>query len=317
MPVKTLPAPIEPNELPFFVALAGSASLSACARELGITTAAVSRRLTRMENRLGMTLVTRTTRRMSLTSEGQTLLDHARRIIADIERLDETLASARSTAQGLLRVNATLGFGRMHIAPLVGLFVERFPAVEVQLQLSAEPPPPSNDSYDVCIRFGNPPDSRLIARKLANNRRILCASPAYIGANATPRTAEDLQRHTCIDIRQGSDPYGQWRLGHIKAKGRRTWQTVRIRTPLVTNDGEVAVAWALSGRGIVMRAEWDVERYVASGRLKHIMPNYVTPNADIHAVWPQRHQRTVRVRAFVDFLANAFRDGRPATGRLD
>jgi LysR family transcriptional regulator, transcriptional activator for dmlA len=306
------PSPVEPDDLPFFVTLGGSTSLSACARELGVTTAAVSRRLAHLEGRVGMALVTRTTRRMSLTSEGTTLFEHARRIMADIERLDETLASARSTAQGLLRVNATLGFGRLHVAPLVAQFVERFPAVEVQLQLSAEPPPPSGDSYDVCIRFGNPPDSRLIARKLADNRRILCASPQYVATHGTPRTIDDLHRHQCIDIRQGSDPYGQWRLGLIKASGRRAWQTVRIRSALVTNDGEVAVAWALAGRGIVMRAAWDVERYVQSGRLKQLLPNVVTPNADIHAVWPQRHQRTVRVRAFVDFLAHAFREGPPA-----
>jgi LysR family transcriptional regulator, transcriptional activator for dmlA len=310
---RNIPSPVEPDDLPFFVVLGASTSLSACARELGVTTAAISRRLAHLEDRLGMTLVTRTTRRMSLTSEGATLFEHARRIMADIERLDETLASARSTAQGLLRVNATLGFGRLHIAPLVAQFVERFPAVEVQLQLSAEPPPPSNDSYDVCIRFGNPPDSRLIARKLADNRRILCASPGYVTKHGMPRAIEDLQHHQCIDIRQGSDPYGQWRLGQVKSSGRRAWQTVRIRSALVTNDGEVAVAWALAGQGIVMRAAWDVERYVQSGRLRHILPNVVTPDADIHAVWPQRHQRTVRVRAFVDFLASVFREGRPRT----
>jgi DNA-binding transcriptional LysR family regulator len=303
---------VQASELPFFVALAASSSLSAAARELGVTTAAVSRRLARMETHLGVGLITRNTRRMSLTPEGATLLEHARRILDDIERLDDTLLHARTEPQGLLRINATLGFGRMHVAPVVADFVAAYPEVNVQLQLSAHPPSVTSDEFDVCIRFGNPPEARVIAKRLATNRRLLCASPHYIASHAAPRTPLDLARHHCIDIRQGSDAYGVWRLGTAKA-GRRTWTTVKVRSTMTTNDGEIAVAWALAGRGIVMRAEWDIDRYLQSGRLVQVMSHYVTPNADIYAVYAQRHKQTRRVRAFVDFIATAFAE-RPAIG---
>ena len=298
---------IQPGELPFFVALAASSSLSACARELGVTTAAVSRRLAQLEAQLGVSLISRSTRRMSVTPEGETLLEHARRIVADLERLDDAMLRSRTGVQGLLRINATLGFGRLHVAPVIADFVAAHPAADVQLQLSAQPPPTTSDEFDVCIRFGNPPDARVIARRLAANRRILCASPHYLAAHAAPMSAQDLAHHQCIDIRQGVDPYGQWRLGAVKG-ARRVWTTVRIHSALTTNDGEVAVAWALAGRGIVMRAEWDVDRYLRSGRLKAVLPDYTTPNADIYAVYAARHKGTLRVRAFVDFIGAAFRD---------
>jgi DNA-binding transcriptional LysR family regulator len=298
---------IQPGELPFFVALAASASLSACARELGVTTAAVSRRLSQLEAQLGVSLISRNTRRMSVTPEGATLLEHARRIVDDIERLDDAMLRSRTGVQGMLRVNATLGFGRLHVAPVIADFVAAHPAMEVQLQLSAQPPPMTSDEFDVCIRFGSPPDARVIARRLAANRRVLCASAQYLAAHAPPATAADLAQHQCIDIRQGTDPYGQWRLG-IQKGGRRVWKTIRIHSSMTTNDGEVAVAWALAGRGIVMRAEWDVDRYLKSGRLKPVLPDYATPNADIYAVYAARHKSSVRVRTFVDAIAAAFRD---------
>jgi len=296
---------IQASELPFFVALAASASLSAAARDLGITTAAVSRRLSQMEARLGLALVTRSSRRMSLTPEGSVLLEHARRILDDIELLDATLSHARTAPQGLLRINATLGFGRIHVAPIVAAFVAQHPEVDVQLQLSAHPPSFTSDEFDVCIRFGMPPEARVIARRLALNRRLLCASPRYLAQFGTPLQPQDLARHRCIGIRQGHDAYGTWRLANARTS-RRNWTAVKVRGALTTNDGEIAVSWALAGHGVVLRAEWDVRRYLRSGRLIEVLPGYVTPDANVYAVYAQRHQKTVRVRAFVDFIAAAF-----------
>ncbi|MFM2346859.1 MAG: hypothetical protein RL654_1612, partial [Pseudomonadota bacterium] len=179
---------LQPADLGFFSTLATCGSLSAAARELGITTPAVSKHLAQMEARLGVLLVNRTTRRMSLTPEGEICLAHARRILGDIHDLEQLLGVSRSTPRGLLRVNATLGFGRSHVAPLISRFAERHPEVEVQLQLSVNPPPLTDDAFDVCIRFGEPPDARVIARRLAPNRRLLCASPAYLARHGTPRT---------------------------------------------------------------------------------------------------------------------------------
>lgn len=293
---------IQPSDLKFFSTLASSSSLSAAARELGITLPAVSMHLSQMEERLGVPLITRTTRRMSLTPEGSVYLEHARRILSDIDDLEEVLGASKAIPKGLLRVNATLGFGRSHVAPLISQFVRKYPDVDVQLQLSVHPPPLTDDLYDVCVRFGEPPDTRVVARKIAPNRRLLCASPAYLKRYGTPKTPQELVNHNCIGIRQGEEAYGVWRLSSSRTRQSDT-DSVRIRGNLATNDGEIAVKWALDGHGILMRAEWDIERDLQSGRLVQVLPQYSTADADIYAVYPQRHQMSARVRAFVDFIA--------------
>lgn len=296
---------IQPSELGFFAAVATAGSLSAAARDLGITTAAVSKRLAQMEARIGMPLVTRTTRRMSLTPEGEVFLEHATRIIGEIDDLEQLLTSAKGRPSGLLRVNATLGFGRMHVAPVISEYSRKYPDVDVQLQLSADPPPLTEDAFDVCVRFGEPPEARIVARLLAPNRRLLCASPKYLREHGAPQTPQDLLRHNCIGIRQGNDAYGVWRLTPVKGAKPRT-ESVHVRGNLTTNDGEIAVSWALDGHGIVMRSEWDIERYLRSGRLVHVLPQYATPEASIYAVYQQRHQLSSRIRLFVEFLASKF-----------
>jgi len=300
---------VQPTDLSFFSTLAASGSLSAAARELGLTPAAVSKRLTQMEQRAGVPLVNRTTRRMMLTPEGEVYLEHARRILDEIDALSELLGSAKKSPKGLLRVNATLGFGRSHVAPAISRFVLRYPQVAVQLQLSVTPPPLTDDAFDVCIRFGEPPDTRVVARRLAPNRRLLCAAPSYIAEYGMPLTPHELVRHNCIGIRQGDEAYGVWRLATGRGAARKT-EAVRINGNLTTNDGEIAVKWALEGHGVLMRAEWDVNEYLADGRLVQVLPGYETPGADIFAVYSQRHQMSARIRTFVDFIAGELREAR-------
>lgn len=299
---------IQPADLGFLVTVSGSGSLSATARELGISKAAVSKRLATIEGRAGVTLVSRTTRRMSLTPEGEAVVEHARAILAQMEELDRMLSRSAQVPKGLLRVNATLGFGRSHVAPLISRFVQRHPEVQVQLQLSVNPPPLTEDQFDVCIRFGEPPDARVIARRLAPNRRVLVASPAYLKRCGQPKTPQDLLSHNCIGIRQGDEAYGTWRLRAGRGARQRT-ESIKTQGNLATNDGEIAVRWALDGHGIVMRAEWDVARHLREGRLVLVLPQWETPEADIHAVYPQRLQMSSRVRAFVQFMAESLVDG--------
>jgi LysR family transcriptional regulator, transcriptional activator for dmlA len=294
------------QEMQFFSVLMRCGSLAAAARELQVSPPAVSKRLAALEARLGVTLLHRTTRRLALTHEGETYLASARRILGEIETLERELQGARSEPSGLLRINATLGFGRAHVAPAIAAFARAHPKVDVQLQLSVNPPPLTDDAFDVCVRFGEPPDARVVARLLAPNRRLLCASPAYLQRSGTPRTPHELAGHSIIAIRQGDEAYGLWRL----RSGKRV-ETVRVRGGLSTNDGEIAVNWALAGHGIVLRAEWDVARYLRSGRLRQVLEKWQSPPADIYAVYPARHQSTLRVRAFVDHLAEAF-SRRPA-----
>jgi DNA-binding transcriptional LysR family regulator len=300
---------VQPADLEFFSVLAGARSLSNAARELGITVPAVSKRLSQMEARLGVPLVARTTRRMSLTPEGEVYLERARRILGEIDELEQSIGTATAAPAGLLRVNATLGFGRIHVAPVISRFARRYPKVDVQLQLSASPPALTDDAYDVCVRFGPPPDARVFARNLAPNRRLLCAAPAYLAAHGTPRVPSDLARHNCIGIRQGEEAYGVWRLSIGRGRTLAT-QVVKIRGNMTTNDGEVAVNWALDGHGILMRAEWDIVHHLHSGRLVQVLPAYSTPDADIYAIYPARHRASARVLAFVDYLSLSLRQRR-------
>jgi LysR family transcriptional regulator, transcriptional activator for dmlA len=288
-------------EMAFFQVLMRCGTLSAAARELGLTTPAVSRRLALLEARLGVQLLNRTTRRIGLTPEGEEYLTQARRILAEIEDVEHQLSRSVAEPRGLLRVNATLGFGRSHVAPVISKFCKAYPGVQVQFHLSVTPPPLSEDAFDVCVRFGEPPDARVIARKVAANRRLLCASPAYLARHGTPRTPAELARHNCISIHHGDGAYGLWRL----SSGRRT-ESVKVTGSLSTNDGDIAVAWALDGHGVLMRAEWDIVKYLRSGRLRQVLENYATPPADIYAVYPQRHQKSRRVTAFVDVLCESF-----------
>src|SRR5690606_2600983 len=249
-----------PSELAFFSVLASSSGLGAAARSLGVTAPAVSKRLAQMEARLGVALVIRTTRRMRLTPEGEIYLDHARRILAEIDEMEQLLVGSETAPKGMLRVNASPGFGRSYIAPLISRFMLKYPDMQFQLQLSVDPPGYSTDAFDVCIRFGEPPDGRIIARRLAANQRMLCASPAYLARHGAPATPKDLEKHQCISIEQGGEAYGVWRLTTVRDGSRKT-ELVRVQGPLSTNDGEVAVSWALDGHGILMRAEWDIARY--------------------------------------------------------
>ena len=304
---------MQPDELAFFNTLASCDSLSAAARELGISTAAVSKRLAAMEARLGVALVSRTTRRMGLTPEGDVYLLHARRILAELDTLEQLVSGPRGEPRGLLRVNATLGFGRSHVAPVISSFARTHPKVEVQLQLSVHPPALTDDSFDVCIRFGEPPDARVIARHLASNRRLLVASPGYLRRHGTPMVPADLARHNCLGIRQGDESWSVWRLSPVRAgAGSHKAEAIRTRGNLSTNDGEIAVSWALDGHGILMRAEWDIARYLRSGRLVQVLEGYQTPPADIYAVYAPRHQTSARVREFVDFISAAFAQPDPA-----
>jgi DNA-binding transcriptional LysR family regulator len=286
------------DEMAFFSELMRRGSLAATARELGVTPPAVSKRLSQLEARLGVTLLHRTTRRISPTAEGEAYLAGARRILTDIEEVERQLTQSMVEPKGLLRVNATLGFGRNHVAPIASRFCRAHPHVQLQLQLTVDPPPLNEDAFDVCVRFGEPPDARVIARRIASNRRLLCASPAYLKRRGTPRSARDLVGHDCISIRHGGEAYGVWRL----RKGKRE-EVVKVGGAVMTNDGDVAVQWALDGHGILMRAEWDLAHHLRSGRLKPVLESYQTPPADIYALYPQRHQLSARVRAFVDFLS--------------
>lgn len=269
------------SDLAFFVALARQPSLAAAAQDMGITPPNVSRRLAALEKRLGLRLLNRTTRRLSLTAEGQRYLNEGEQILRDLEGLEESLAADRQAPQGVLRVNATFGFGRRHLAPAISDFALRYPQVEVILTLTDHPLDLVEHAIDVGIQFGTPPDARVLARRVASNRRLLCASPNYLSEFGVPTTPQELAQHRCIVIRESTATFNHWPLSNGQDK-----LMVKVRGPLSTNHGEVAVDWALAGHGIVLRSEWDVAAYLRSGRLSRILAPWVGDMADIHAIYP-------------------------------
>jgi DNA-binding transcriptional LysR family regulator len=285
----------------FFVLVARLGSLAAAARAIDLTPPAATKRLAALEGRLGVRLLNRTTRSVSLTSEGETYLRHATRILAEITEMEDEVAQGRATPRGLLRVNATLGFGRTTIAPLVSSFAARYPEVEVQMEVTDRPVDLVESGFDLAIRFGALPDKRLNARRILSNRRFLCASPAYLARHGTPRTLAELANHRCIIHRQNDDAYGIWRF----VQDDET-EVVKVQGALSSNDGDIVLGWALDGHGILIRSEWDLARYLDSGRLKVVLPEFALPAADLFVYYPSQRNQTLRARAFIDFLVEHF-----------
>ncbi|MBI5254866.1 MAG: LysR family transcriptional regulator [Burkholderiales bacterium] len=299
------------SDLAFFALLMKHGQLAAAAQQLGLTPPAVSKRLSALERRLGVRLLNRTTRRISLTPEGELYLVEGERVLAELEALERAVSGAQARPRGTLRVAATLGFGRRHVAPALSRFVQRHPGIDVQLQLTDRPVNLIEQGLDVHVRFGEVPDARLTARLLARNQRVLCAAPAYLRDAGEPATPRELSAHRCIVIREAQETFGTWQL----RQGRRL-ETVKVRGALTTNDGESALAWALDGQGIVMRSLWDAGELLRSGRLQRVLPGWALPPADIYALFPARDHVTPRVRVFVDFLLDEFSALRPGAGGL-
>jgi DNA-binding transcriptional LysR family regulator len=296
------------SDVAFFGLLARKGSMAAAAQELGVTGPAVSKRLAQLEARLGARLLNRTTRRMSLTPEGETYLVDGGRLLNELEALEKSVSGHQALPKGLLRVGATLGFGRRHIAPALGRFAERYPGVEARLHLSDRPVNLVEQGFDVAIRFGEMPDAQLTARLLAHNRRILCASPAYLREAGAPGTPRELARHACIFIREGDETFGTW---HLRSGGKT--ETVKVRGALGTNDGEAATGWALSHHGILARSEWEVARHIAAGALVPVLPDWHLPAADIYAVFRTGSDLPAKTRALVDHLVAWFAGQRGAS----
>nr|WP_276535206.1 LysR substrate-binding domain-containing protein [Burkholderia multivorans] len=285
----------------FFTLIARHGSLAAAARELDLTPPAATKRLSQMESRLGVRLVNRTTRSISLTNEGETYLAYAQRILADLREMESVVASSGAEPRGLLRVNATLGFGRTTIAPLVSEFAKRYAQVEVQLEVTDRPVDLVDSGIDLAIRFGTLPDKRLSARRIMSNRRFLCASPVYLERFGTPESLSDLHHHRCIIHRQNEDTHALWRFEH---EGHH--ESVKVAGALSSNDGDIVLGWALDGHGILIRSEWDLAKYLESGRLRVVLPQFKLPSADLFVYYPQRRNQTARARAFIDFLVEKF-----------
>ncbi|WP_374487474.1 LysR family transcriptional regulator [Zoogloea sp.] len=289
------------SDLHFFALVVRAGSLAAAAAELGVTPPAVSRRLAGLEKRLGVGLLQRSTRRQSLTPAGQRYLEGGQSILAEIRRLEMGLLEDAQALRGVLRINATLGFGRRHLGAALAAFAQQHPGVDVLLQLSDRPLDLIAEGLDLGIWFGTPPDARVIARRILANQRVLCAAPAYLARRGTPSGPEQLASHDCIVIRENTRAYNHWPLFCADAQ-----LTCKVQGRMQTNHGEVAVDWALAGLGIILRSAWDVGQHLHSGRLVRILPAWVGAPADIYGVYPRQHQASPLVGLLLDFLVTHF-----------
>ncbi|MBY6208463.1 MULTISPECIES: LysR family transcriptional regulator [Halomonas] len=291
------------DDLAFFRQLALAGNLTATARELGLSLSAVSKRLKQIEARLGVELATRTTRRWTLTAEGERYLARGMALLEELAELEESLGEDRRALAGPIRINATFGFGRRHVAPLLSDFCAQHPGIEASLELSNFPAP-LVEGGDLGIRIGEPPDSRLVARRLVINRRVPCASPDYLTRHGRPVAVSDLQRHACLVLRENDSDFAQWRFEDAQGKEA----SVKVGGRLASNDGEVIKRLALDGHGIMLRSWWDVCDDLAAGRLVQLLPGWQGVRADFFAVYAQRRHVPARLRALVDFLAKGLED---------
>jgi LysR family transcriptional activator of dmlA len=286
------------DDLQFFMRIAALSSLTEVARELGLSLPAISKRLTQLEKRLGVQLVKRTTRRLELTPEGTLYLEGARPILNQLAELEDAVSRQSAMLRGSLNINASFGFGRRHIAPLVSRFAALHPELAISLQLSSQTLNFLNAGFDVDIRVGEVPDSRLIARRIAPNFRVVCASPAYLQRHGTPQRVEELASHNCIVLQQHESDFAIWR---FSKSGKEISQ--KVQGSLMTNDGEVAMRLALDGHGLILRSWWDAHEAIKSGKLVQVLTAYQVPSADIYAVYPYNKQTPRRIKLFVDYLS--------------
>ncbi|WP_338830195.1 LysR substrate-binding domain-containing protein [Bradyrhizobium sp. 27S5] len=295
---------ISTDDIRFFTAIATARSLAAAARALDVTPSAVSQRLQSLEQRLGVQLVSRSARRLTLTDEGELLVLRGGALLDEAAELTEALQARRGTISGHLKILAPLGFGRRYIAPAVAAFRSRHPDVSVELELSDRPGRAAAGAWDVMIHIGALTDSTLRLLRLAPNERYLCASPAYLKRRGTPASPQDLRGHGCIALRENEEDVTLWRFSRRRAAAAP--DVVRIEPMLSSNDGEVVKAWALADHGLIVRSEWDVAEDLACGRLVRVLPNHRLPPADIVALLnPGRSGRARRTQAFVEHLRAA------------
>lgn len=306
---------IQIEDMQLAAALLREPSLSAAARALDVTPPALSMRLRKLEATLGLSLASRTARRLSLTPEGERFAREAAALLGQIEGLRESMQRDDKRLTGTLRIAAPFGYGRQYVAPMLARFARLHPGLRVQLDLRETPWPDRHDA-DAVIHIGAVRDSSWVARTLSANERWLCASPAYLRRHGEPRTPRDVLTHACICIRENDEDVTLW---HVRpaadaanaAEGRRAAarETLRVSPAYVTNDGGVARQWAEQGMGLVLRSEWDAADAVARGTLVRVLPGWRFDSAPVTLLVPTRKGRTARVAAIVDFLVESFGSG--------
>ncbi len=291
------------KQIESFVAVSTKGSLTAAAQAAGVAPAVIGRRIDGLEERLGVKLLLRTTRRITLTHEGSAFLEDCQRLLADLASAEASVSAGGVKASGHLRVTAPAGFGRRHVAPLVPAFIATHPEVSLSLNLSDRVVDIVNEGFDCAVRVGDLPDSSLVSVRLADNRRLCVAAPAYLARAGIPATPADLMRHACLTLSSDASQTRGWaftidgELTHLRPSG-----------PLDCSDGQVLHDWCVQGLGIAWRSTWEVEEDLASGKLQAVLQDFAAPVNGIFAVFPQRKHLPLRVRLWIDFIKHSYGD---------
>ena len=291
------------KQIESFVAVVARGSLTAAANAEGVAPAVIGRRIDALEERLGVKLLVRTTRRITLTHEGSAFLEDCQRLLSDLANAEASVSAGGVKASGYLRVTAPAGFGRRHVAPLVPRFLALHPDVNVSLNLSDRVVDIVNETYDCAVRVGDLPDSSLISVRMADNRRQCVATPTYLKRAGTPKHPNELARHQCLTLSSDASQTRGWAfsvdgvLVHLRPSGR-----------LDCSDGQVLHDWCTMGLGIAWRSTWEVEREVARGDLVTVLDEFAAPPNGIYAVFPHARHLPLRVRLWIDFLKHTYGD---------
>ncbi|WP_153100111.1 LysR family transcriptional regulator [Paraburkholderia hayleyella] len=289
------------RQIETFVAVAARGSLSAAAQAEGVAPAIIGRRIDALEERLGVKLLLRTTRKLTLTFEGSAFLEDCQRIIHDMQNAEASVSAGGVKASGHLRVSAPAGFGRRHVAPLVPAFTAAHPDVSITLDLSDRTVDLVNEGFDCAVRLGALPDSSLVSLRLGENRRVCVASPDYLARRGAPATLADLARHNCLALGASANQQRGWT---FQQEGKTV--SIKVSGTMECSDGAVLHEWCLGGYGLAWRSWWEVGSDIVAGRLVNVLEAFEAPPVGIHAVFPQRRHLPLRVRLFLDFVKHTY-----------
>jgi DNA-binding transcriptional LysR family regulator len=313
------------KQMESFVSVATRGSLTAAANAEGVAPAIMGRRLDALEERLGVKLLVRTTRRISLTHEGSAFLEDCQRLLIDVANAETSVSAGGVKASGHLRITAPAGFGRRHVAPLVPLFRQSHADVTISLNLSDRVVDLAGEGFDCAVRVGDLPDSSLVSVRMADNRRLCVATPGYLQRHGTPQHPTELAKFDCLTLSSDASQTRGWAfrvprnaLGRQQegvltdAPGDGDYEVIHLKPggPLDCSDGQVLHDWCMAGYGIAWRSTWEVEAEIAAGKLVAVLQDFDAPPNGIYAVFPQRKHLPLRVRLWIDFLKHNY--GEPA-----
>jgi len=292
------------NSIRAFTKVVQHSSFAAAARDLRLSRSAVSKHVIELEQELGVQLLSRTTRSVTATENGQAYYERCLAILSDLEEADLSATRLQAEVRGLLRINAPMSFGTLHLARAVADFMEKYPDLRIQLLLSDQQVDPVQEGFDVTLRIADLPSSSMIARRIAPARRAICASPSYLARHGTPKHPDDLRGHACLT-------YGHLATGNQwKLTGPDGDHWIAIPWTLCTNNAEVLRDAAVQGRGIALLPTFIAGTDFQQGRLATILPGYQAPEISIYAIYPETRHLSLKVRVFIDFLVERF-GGRP------